>query len=228
MLQVIHLPRKTDGWIWAVNNVMQHHYLRSAPDTRTSFETFAILLNNLRVGVLMFGRPEATRCADWYGSVEDIHARRCEVTRWQVLNLSRVWISPNYQRGGVYCRHGSVPGFIDRHGQFQSTLATSALALAIRYAPFEYLCQRPPCFLDEPYEIRWVLSYCNTDLHRGAIYRAAGFELYRTNKSGIQTWRIRVAPLTEERDRQIRDISACHPRSIKYRAERSQLKMEAM
>lgn len=80
-------------------------------------------------------------------------------------------------------------------------------------------------FLDEPYEIRWLLSYCDTSLHKGTIYRSAGFELYRTNERGIQTWRIRLPRLTTVQDRAIRRASETNPRAQRYRAARAQLEL---
>ena len=199
------------------------HYLHTMPDPRTSYEAYKVLLGANEAGALVFGRPEATRCADWYGAVADVKAGRCEVTRWQVLNLARVWLYPKYQVGGECFGPERVPGYLDRRGQFRSTLASAALSEAVRVIGFEYLRQRPPCFLDEPYEIRWLLSYCDTRLHRGTIYQAAGFELYRTNERGIQTWRKRLPALTRPQHVAVADWAVRNERSIAYRAKRAQL-----
>ncbi len=221
-----HAPRKSSVWEVACYDVAEFHYLHCMPDTRTSYEVFLPILNGEQVGVLVFGRPEATRCRDWYGSVEDAKSKRCEVTRWQVLNLARVLIYPEWQRGGKYCNAKHVPGFHDRSGIWRSALASKILNAAVSHVGFEYLCQRPPCFLDEPYELRWLLSYCNTSLHKGTIYGAAGWELYSTNANGIQTWRKLLPVLTVSERRQVVTISEAHPRSKQYRARRSQLSLE--
>lgn len=223
MIHLTHAPRNSVDWHWASSRIQAHHYLHRMPDPRTSCEVFIIHCHPLAAGALVFGRPEATRCADWYGSVADVAAGRCTVTRWQVLNLARVWIDPAFQSGGINCRPGRVPGFTDRHGTWRSTLASVALLCAIDTIGYRYLELRPPCFLDEPYEIRYLLSYCDTALHRGAIYRAAGFTLYRTNERGIQTWRIALPALTPARDEDIRQIAATNARSVRYRAQRAQL-----
>jgi hypothetical protein len=74
------------------------------------------------------------------------------------------------------------------------------------------------------FELRAVLSYCDTRIHRGTIYRAAGFQLARTNKAGIETWWTpAVAPLAEAQDRDIRARAEITPRSQRIRAERMQL-----
>lgn len=224
-IQVACMPKPSKGREWAESMITRHHYLHRMPDPRTSYEIFSVLVGARLMGALVIGRPEATRCADWYGSVEDVRTGRCAVTRWQVLNLARVWIHPEYQAGGAMCRPDVVPGFADRRGQFQSTLTSAVLRVAVQVIGYEYLKQRPPCFLDEPYEIKWLLSYCNTHLHRGTIYAASDFELYRLNGDGIQTWRIPTPSLTAEQDRVVQDIAKVHPRSVKYRAKRAQMQL---
>lgn len=225
MIRLSHVPKTAPEWQTAKAVIQNCHYLHKYPDPRTSHETYSIMVDATlgEAGFLVFGRPEATRCGDWYGGVDDVSAGRCEVTRWQVLNLARVWLFRHYQTGGTFYKSGVVPGYVDRHGVFRSTLASTALQAAINGIGFDYLMRRPPCFLDEPYEIRWLLSYCDTRLHRGTIYAAAGFEQYRVNGNGIETWRIRVPPLTVAQDAAIREASRANPRSIGYRARRAQL-----
>jgi hypothetical protein len=213
--------------------VAAEHYLHTPVDSRCSVEGYSVHISAIPdragpLGYLLFGRPEATRCGNWYGSVEDVLQQRTEVTRWQVLNLARVWLSPlvqgsppNAWRGGLYYDPEHIPGFVDRQGRFRSTLASTALAEVVARVGYDYLMARPPCFLDEPYQIEWLLSYCDTRLHRGVIYQAAGFELYRTNDRGIQTWRKRLPPLTLEQDAAVRLAAECSPRSRQYRARRA-------
>jgi hypothetical protein len=82
------------------------------------------------------------------------------------------------------------------------------------------LLARPPCFLDEPYQITHVISYCDTRRHRGTIYRAAGFEQVRVNKDGIATF-VKPTPLLScADDLRIRELAEQSPRSQRYRAER--------
>jgi hypothetical protein len=79
--------------------------------------------------------------------------------------------------------------------------------------------------MDEPYQIKWLLSYCDTSKHRGTIYQAARFELYRTNKDGIQTWRLPLPVLSPEEDMAVRQASMVNARSQAYRAKRAQMCM---
>lgn len=219
----------------AQETVAREHYLRTPVDPRCSVEGYSVdvPIDPLPVGYLLFGRPEATRCyavetngTGWYGSVEDVETGRAACTRWQVLNLARVWLDPRVQRGGSSFGPMQGHGFYDRHGTWRSTLASDAIRMALDRVAIDYLMKRPPCFLDEPYELEWCLSYCDTRLHRGTIYRAAGFELCRTNNDGIQTWRKRLRPLSTAEDARVREAARVHPRSIRYRAERAQIAFE--
>jgi hypothetical protein len=198
-------------------------------DTRCSVEGYSVWLSGVKAtpcGYLLFGRPEATRLYPWYGSVPDILDGRCEVTRWQVLNLARVWIDPAFQRNGEYYSTDYLPGFTDRKGVWRSTLASDILKAAVSQIGFDYLMRRPPCFLDEPYEITWLLSYCDTRIHKGVIYASAGWQLYRVNKDGIQTWRIPLPNLTPEQHSAVRHASIINRRSQEYRARRAQMRLE--
>lgn len=223
-------PMDKFGIKWAQETVVLDHYLHAPVDARCSVEGYAVYLNDDHVrvgpvGLFLLGRPEATRVNGWYGGVEDLAAGRCEVTRWQVLNLARVWFSPDFQAGGLMYDSFNLPGYVDRRGVFRSTLASSAISAMVARVGFDYLVRRPPCFLDEPYQIAWLMSYCDTRKHKGTIYQAAGFELYRTNKDGIQTWRMRLPALSPDQDDAVRQASMVNVRSQAYRAKRSQMKM---
>lgn len=216
-----------DGLAWAQVIVTVHHYLRRPVDSRCSVEGYAVHVEPIGwAGLLLFGRPEATRCYPWYGSVADVQEIRAEVTRWQVLNLARVWLDPRVQVDGEFCHPEFVTGFADRKGAWHSTLASTAIRMAMERIGYDYLLRRPPCFLDEPYEIRWLLSYCDPRYHKGTIYKAAGFEHYRTNGDGLMTWRIWLPGLTPAQEQMICDAARVNPRSQAYRAKRAQVVMK--
>jgi hypothetical protein len=207
--------------------VTSHHYLRKPVDVRSMPEAYEVRLSHGPVlsgplGYLIVGRPEATRCKGWYGSIEDVAAGWAPVTRWQVLNLARVWLDPAVQPGGMLYRRELIPGFIDRRGAFRSTLASEVVRALADQVVRDYLVRRPPCFLEEPYQLRWLLSYCDTSLHRGTIYKAAGFELFRTNARGLQTWRLPLRALTPAEDVEVRRASCCDPRARTFRRRREQ------
>lgn len=233
-VSVNHAEKGNVFWCWAERMLLTNHYLHTVPDPRTSYEVYTIGLRMdvgtgpyyATAGVMVFGRPEATRCQDWYGGVDDVRDGRCEVTRWQVLNLARVWIDPVFQAGGEGCKPGYLPGFVDRKGIFHSTLASEAIAAAVRVIGKDYLLRRPPVFLDEPFELRWLLSYCDPRYHKGTIYQASGFELYRVNAMGMQTWRKRLPGLNEAERREVVAASRVDRRAQQYRAKRNQLALE--
>lgn len=210
---------------WAQRTVTLSHYLASPVDSRCSPFVYLVVGGDQVLGCLIFGRPEATRCYDGaltYGSVTDVDLGRAKLTRWEVLNLARVWLHPDLQPGGPLYSADILPGYIDRRGVFRSTLASSLIAQALERVNFEYLAAHPPCFPDEPYAIQAVLSYCDRRRHKGTIYRAAGFELARTNKEQIETWcSFDVAPLSGEQDYLIRGLAAQSQRSRRYRSQRA-------
>lgn len=176
--------------------VTEHHYLHRPVDVRCSLLTYQVVLDSETkpaqcIGYLMFGRTESTRCFDGgltYGGLDDISSGRAQYSRWEILNLARVWLSPAVQQGGPLYSPDLLPGYTDRRGIWRSTLASHVVKMALHRIAFDYLMTFPPCFPDEPWQLRECLSYCDTKLHRGTIYRAAGFRLVRENKQGIQTW----------------------------------------
>lgn len=210
--------------------VTRHHYLHRPVDVRSTPEAYAVHLPTSAspVGYLIVGRPEATRCYPWYGSVEDVALGRAQVTRWQVLNLARVWLSPDVQMGGSLYSPRHLPGFHDRGGEWRSVLASTVVRALADVVVRDYLVRRPPCFLDEPYELKWLLSYCDTRLHRGTLYRAAGFELHRTNERGLQTWRLPLRPLTADENADVCVASINNERSRAFRARRAQMVLEGV
>lgn len=220
MLDRIYIePLGPRGLDWAYATVTTEHYLHRRPDPRTMPEGVEIGVHGVgRIGLLLFGRPEATRCYPWYGSVEDVSTGRAEVTRWQVLNLSRVWFSPDVQPGGVHYGPHWLPGFFDRRGQWRSTLGSTVIQLIVPTVSAFYLERRPPVFLHEPYQITWLMSYCDTRVHRGALYAATGFARYRINRDGIETWRLQLPPMSAESDARVRSLCQTHPRSRRIRA----------
>lgn len=103
---------------------------------------------------------------------------------------------------------------------WRSSLASDVIRRALARVGFDYLARHPPCFVDEPYRVRAVLSYCDTRLHRGVIYRAAGFELARVNAAGIETWWTAAAAAE---DAAVRGLAASRPRSRRVRESRRTL-----
>ena len=221
---------------WAQLMVTAEHYLHAPVDPRCAPFGYIVTVEHAAmlpqvVGCLIFGRPEATRCYDGgltYGSLADVQAGRAQYDRWELLNLARVWLSPHVQTGGIWHRRDLLPGYVDRRGRWRSTLASHTIELALARIGYDYLQARPPVDCAYPYQIRAVLSYCDTHCHKGTIYRAAGFQRARTNARGIETWYTpAVAPLMPEQDRAVRQLAETAPRSQQIRARRNQLALWA-
>jgi hypothetical protein len=227
-LITLHLATPT-ALARAQATVTQQHYLHTPVDSRCSPLAYEVVLqaghSDYRAGYLIFGRPEATRCYDGkltYGSLKDVETGRAQYDRWSILNLARVWLHPSVQRGGAFYSAELLPGYTDRRGVWRSTLASTVIELALARIGYDYLRTHPPCFPDEPYVIQAILSYCDTTQHKGTIYRAAGFELARTNARGIETWfSTAVAPLTPYENDQVLKLAGQSYRSRRHRAQRA-------
>lgn len=222
------------GVAWTQQRIADDHYLHARVDCRSrpliylahhqATRGAAAAAGPRCIAILIFNRPESTCCYSGgltYGSQDDVRAGRAAYDRWEVINLARVWVHPYFQRGGHYCDPDEgLPGFVDRSGVWRSTLASTLIRAALERVRLDYLLSYPPCYLDEPYQLRACLSYCDTNLHRGTIYRAAGFALARTNARGIETHWTPLAALTDEANAQVRQRSEQHGRSRRYRAQR--------
>lgn len=207
-----------------------HHYLHTVPDPRGMPLYYSVRLNGEWIGTVVYGRPESNRCYKGglsYGSIADRAAGKARFDRWEVLNLARVWLSPAVQAGGRLCDPDTVPGFVDRRGIFRSTLASAVVRLSIARVRFDYLMLYPPCFLQEPYQIRAVLSYCDRKIHRGTLYRASGFRLARTNQDRVETWFEDVVPALEpDQDDAVRAAARYTDRSIRKRHARGRIDLQ--
>lgn len=197
--------------------VSERHYLRTPVDARTSPVAYIVRWqqdppqgSTADVGCLVFGRPESTRCYTGsltYGSLDDITQGRAQYSRWEIINLARIWLDPSIQRRGAH---------------YIPNAATYIVAQALRRIPVDYLLARPPCFLDEPWALCICLSYCDTRIHTGALYRAANFHLARRNEDGIETYTRPLRHLTHAERRQVETASHHSPRSRRFRAARFQ------
>jgi hypothetical protein len=188
-------------------------------------------MGDKKIGCLIFNRTEATRCysgALTYGSMNDVLDGRAKYSRWEILSLARVWLSPDVQVGG--CLYSELPGYRDRKGTWRSTLASTVIGMALERIVFDYLFTYPPVWIDQPYRIRVVTSYCDTRIHRGTIYRASGFRLVRTNKDGIETWMRLTRPLSSFEDEQIGRLAqrALRSRMMRSKADGMGIQQETM
>ena len=163
---------------------------------------------------MIYGRPEATRCYTGkltYGSIDDVETGRARFERWEILNLARVWLSPRIQKDG--------PDYI-------RNAASMVIRESMKRVNYDYLKMAPPVDCAFPYQIRCIMSYCDTRIHSGWIYLASRFKLARINGDGIQTYMRPIAGLSNEQDAHVRKLSETNKRSMRIRAQREQNVMQ--
>jgi hypothetical protein len=196
---------------WAQEMVEQYHYLHHCVDVRCNPVAYRVMLNDEPIGCLIFGRPESTRCNGWYGSCEDVKSGKCRLTRWQILNLARVWLHPDIQQGG---------------SSYIANAATQVIAQSLRRVGYDYLNCKPPVWMEEPFEIREVLSYCQSTIHHGTLYKASNFQLMRTNDRGIETYMRPLRHLTHAEKAHIATRSQQDKRAQRLRLARDVQQLE--
>jgi hypothetical protein len=93
--------------------------------------------------------------------------------------------------------------------------------MALHQVALDYLIHHPPCFPDEPWQLRHVISYCDTRVHTGYLYRVCRFRRVRVNADGIETYAKPFRSLTADERGLIERLSAQSARSRRYRSARS-------
>jgi hypothetical protein len=107
-------------------------------------------------------------------------------TQWQVLDLARVWIHPDLQ---AYAWMGT-----DRSGRLRLmdlNAFSRMTSAAIRRVQRDWLEWHGVRYLDEPYHIELIVSYCDRTHHQGTGYKAAGFTLWGETSDGSKDVYIR-------------------------------------
>ncbi len=210
-------PAGKDGLEWAQDVVTEHHYRHAPVDPRSRPFAYLVKLHDEPIGCLIFGRMESTRCYQGkltYGSYQELIDGKVKFDRWEVLNLARVWLDPRIQKGGA---------------NYIPSAATTVIGMALERVGFEYLMYALPVDCSFPYQIKCVMSYCDTRVHTGYIYQFSHFRLARMNDEGIATYMKIVPGLTEEQDAIIQRRSEQNLRSKRIRLQRiassTQMKM---
>jgi len=140
------------------------HYLGTAvpPIARPMF--YILEHNNVPLGVFGFSIPQATHCGNWWG-------KNAAITKWQVVDMSRVWVSPLIQAGGYWARPDMVPGrWVD--GRYQPNTVTWAIGKIFKRIQKDWVAYWPPVELAKPYHVLLIISYHDPAYHNGSIYRA--------------------------------------------------------
>lgn len=162
---------------WSQETVTAFHYLRAPVDPRARPMAYVVRYDGFRVGTVMLGIPHATRCAGWWG-YDGLP------TQWQVVDVCRIWLDPNIQRGGRWCDREKVPGFTDRRGTFRPAVASWAIDEVLRRVQADRVRLWPPVFLEQPYHIELAISYHDPQFHRGTIYRESHAVPMYTDRTG--------------------------------------------
>lgn len=193
------------GLAWAQRTVTQKHYRPASVDARG--RPLAYLVHHPAiaepVGVLMLNRPEATTTRPLWGSLADLAAGRVRYSYWSIINLCRVWLSPEIQRGGASHVYDA---------------ATWAIGQIRRRVVLDYLRVFPPVDCSFPWRLDLMVSYAQPAHHAGTIYKAAGFTRARVNDEGLETYTCPLRGLQPHARRQVLRASETSQRS---RAQRS-------
>lgn len=191
---------------WARVVCREQHYLRQEVHSRArpvfylvvreegtllSDGTFRAALSE-KVGLLVYSRMQSSRCRNWYGSEADVRRGWATYTQWEILALSRFWLDARLQKEGAW--------YIPR-------VASLVIRRSLELVGYHYLLLRPPAFLDRPFEVKQVISYCDGNHFDCMLYRYARFRLKRVNDEGLRTYVHQLSPLTPEQRRQVIEAS---------------------
>jgi hypothetical protein len=170
MIELTEKPRQ-----WLNDMATEHHYMHRPIHQKSVPFGWAVKINGEEVrpdgrpvGFIIFATIHYTKLGGEFGYPG-------LPTKWQVLSLARLWLHPDCQRGGQLCTPENIPGFVDRFGEFRSTLATHVIDAALGVVQGRWLQVHPPRFIDQPYHILKIISYADTRYHTGKIYRAGKF-----------------------------------------------------
>ena len=132
----------------ATRIIVHYHYLHRG---RTMAQLpYWIMLDRVPIGVLLFALPR-------------LSATLYDIRPMNLLELARLWISPDVQGRVV----------VDSHGKEHSAaIATAALGKALRVVRQDWYRKYP----NLP-DARAIVSWADTVHHEGVIYRAANFQL---------------------------------------------------
>lgn len=206
---------------WSQKLVSTRHYLLKRVHPLGRLLAYIVLVEGRSAGCLIYGRPQCTRVLGWFGRLSDVQAGRCRFSQWEILNLARVYLLPEFQQGGEWYRPDILPGFTDRKGIWHSTLASSAIELSLQRVVVDYLLLWPPVYLDQPWELRQAISYCHETRFRCTLYLAASFELVRRSQNGLlRTYARDLRTLTPYERSAILNASRWDQRARRLRAER--------
>lgn len=143
------------------DHCQQYHYLRRYPDPRSLPFAYVLVVDGelhqrdgRLNGLIVMKKPQHHKHRGLFG-YEGLP------TAWQVLDLARVWVHPDWQ---IHAANGHALGMFSR-----------MVSLMTRQVQRDWLEHHPPVFPELPYHIELIISYADLRFHTGTAYRAAGF-----------------------------------------------------
>lgn len=157
-----------------VFHIEEFHYLHRWPDPRSLPFSYILEVNGaLRAddgrlnGILVMKKPQHHKQRYLFGYDGF-------PTSWQVLDMARVWVHPQYQQLGL-------------------NMFSRFVSKALRRVQADWLEHHPPRFPHLPYEIELIISYADRRHHDGTAYRACSFE-YVANRGQKDLYIKRLRP----------------------------------
>jgi hypothetical protein len=212
---VIQIAETTEERNWVRAVCREEHYLHREVNDLSRWVAYMviyetgylrndrfIIVTRTRVGMLIFGSMESSRCKGWYGSLADIANGWARLSQWELLTISRFWLDPRLQKNGEW---------------FIECAASQVISCAIRHAHFEYLLHYPPAFLSQPWQIKELISYCQSEFD-GIVYKACNFQQVRVNDAGLKTYMRPMPPLSPQQRHTIAEASRVNKAARKKRA----------
>jgi len=154
---------RADGDMLAAvkDHCQQYHYLHRYPDPRSLPFAYVLEVDGEHSapdgrlnGLIVMKKPQHHKDRELFGYAG-------QPTAWQVLDLARVWIHPDWQ---IHMTNGHALGMFSR-----------VVAMMTRRVQADWLEHHPPVFPDLPYHVALIISYADLRFHTGTAYRAAGF-----------------------------------------------------
>lgn len=171
---------------WAEGTSILRHYLQQKVHPRARPHGYVVKFRDNRIGMIIVANPHATKCGGWWrsGTARDSEDELHLPTKWQVVDLCRIWLSPLVQKGGCWSGPDYAPGFTDRKGEWQPTVASWAISSVLDRVQEDRISFWPPVYPEQPYHIRLVISYHDPIYHSGTIYKVSGAEPMYTDEDG--------------------------------------------
>ncbi len=197
------------GVSWAQAQVKAFHYLHRRLNQASMPWAYLVYQDRgeegfVRVGCLLFNRPQCYKVTGWFGPAEWVGTGRAYLTQWELVNLARVWLSEEIQ--------------LASSRWFVSNAASRTISAALKHIPRDYLLYYPPRDLNQPWKLRECMTYLHARVFQGTIYKASNFILRRDNGAGLLTYSRVLRNLRREEEGLIEVASKLHKRHRRRRA----------